>query len=101
MPDPTPETNTAPSDTTLPSQSWLSRKPVISPAAPVTFLNSTTGSTRVRTPLKLPQRSHAPVRPSLIWHSTGHALHTTLREAGVPLETPQTLWRIEFAEPRS
>src|SRR5690606_7281489 len=38
----------------------------------------TTGSMRVSMPSTLPQRSHAPVRPSVIWHNTGQALHSTL-----------------------
>jgi hypothetical protein len=45
---------------------------------------------RVRTPLELPYRSHAPVRLSLIWQRTGQALHlifVTTVEAAVVAET--------------
>ena len=36
------------------------------------------GLTRTSTPAWLAYRSQAPARPSEIWHSTGHALHSTL-----------------------
>src|SRR5690606_2877469 len=45
----------------------------------------TTGWMRVSTPSTLPQRSQAPVRPSVIWHSTGQALHSTLLAAMLAL----------------